>query len=79
MKKHLSLIAIALLLTACGSGGDDAGSAAATGTQQTAVPQADSFMNNVNAAIGTSSETAEPVAIDASPSAPEDTEPSPVS
>ena len=79
MKKHLTLIPIALLLAACGSSGDDTGSAATTGTQQTAAPQADSFMNNVNAVVGTSSETAEPVAVDASPSAPEEAEPSPLS
>ena len=80
MKTYLSLIPIALLLAACGSGGGDETPTAASSGQQSGAAQADSFMSNVNAVSGTSTDGAEPAAVDASPaSAPEDTEPSPVS
>lgn len=82
MKKHILLIPAVILLAACGSGGDDnAGGNASTGSGQTpTMPQADSFMGTVTSVVGASSDTGEAAALDATPpSAPEDSEPLPVS
>jgi hypothetical protein len=79
MKKLLLLIPVAALLVACG-GSDGSAGAAATGTQQAITPAADTFTSNVTAVVGTSSDSVEPAALDASAAGgPEDAEPSPVS
>jgi len=78
--KKLSLIAplsMALMLSACGGGGDTHVAAAppSTPTGPTG-PTADAFVTYVLALIGVSDETSEPIAIDTVvATAPEDTEP----
>ncbi|RJF98125.1 hypothetical protein [Noviherbaspirillum saxi] len=93
MKKLLFLFPILAALTACGGGGGNGGGdIAATDTTPAPVattpapapvataPAADAFTGNVSSVVGMSSDTAEPVALDASAaSMPEDSEPTPVS
>lgn len=80
MRKNLALIPIAVLLAACGGGnGDLADTAPAIQPTQTAPMPADAFTGKVNATAGASSETAEPAAVDAAVSSPEETEPSAIS
>ena len=81
MKKPFLLIPAIVLLAACSGGDGDAAGTTSNGSGQTpAAPQADRFTGDVGAVVGNSSETTEPAPLDASPaSAPEDTEPVPVS
>ncbi|OWW22025.1 hypothetical protein [Noviherbaspirillum denitrificans] len=82
MKKLFLLIPAVVVFAACSGGGDgDVGGTASSGSSQTpSAPQADRFTGDVSAVLGSSSETTEPAALDASPaSKPEDTEPMPVS
>ena len=83
MKTLILMIPVVVLLAACGSGGGDSdiGGTAASGSESTPpAAQADSFLGTVSSVVGASSETAEPATVDATPaSAPEDTEPMPLS
>lgn len=82
MNKLLLLIPVVAFLAACGSSDGDSGvtTTAATDSQQATSPPIDTFIGDVTVVVGTSSDTAEPVVLDASAaSSPEDSEPLPVS
>ncbi len=80
MKKLLLLIPILAALAACGDSGNGDDGAAGGTMPAAAAPASDAFIDKVSSTIGTTSDSAEPVAIDSvSASSPEDSEPSPVS
>lgn len=86
MKNLAILLAACAALTACGGGSsaDGGGSASDVGAMAepatTGATAADNFTSHVASVVGSSSDTAEPEAVDtASADMPEDTEPTPVS
>ena len=77
MKKYLSLVAMAMLLTACGGGGGGYGNASQSPPP---VASGDAFIANVNTTTSIAPETVEAATVDAVvATAPENNEPIPLS
>lgn len=74
-------VLLALVMAGCGGSGHDiASSGAPAAAPEAATPAADAFTANVSNAVGSSSDTAEPLAVDSSAAGSSDTaEPVPVS
>lgn len=79
MKHYLALIALALVLSACGGGGNDAPDpvvVAPPPVTPAPVPVADAFTTSVTTVVAANSDTAEPAAFDSvAATAPDTTEP----
>jgi hypothetical protein len=77
----VAIVTAALLLAACGSSDDDKYTSTTPGASQPPpAAYVDTFIAYVQSLIATTSDTSEPVAIDSVPvTAPENTEPVPVS
>lgn len=80
MRKYLLIIGMSAALAGCG--GSDSGGTTANpgGGSSPPMSTVDAFFSRVMALIGSSPDDTEPVAVDsASPTAPEDSEPTPLS
>lgn len=77
---RIAPLATAFVLVLAGCGGSDGDGAAATTTGGSTTTASSTFVNQVLALIGATSDTSEPAAVESSPAATSDTtEPDPVS